>query len=91
MKLNAHKLEFDIENIAFNYKSKLPKDFTDYVKNKQISYFWYYYLRFLKLFKNICENSLSKFSSVILISNSCNDVFLKFLRNTSLHELDINI
>jgi len=39
LKLNAHKLEFNIENIAFNYKSKLPKDFTDYVKNKQISYF----------------------------------------------------
>ena len=39
LKLNAHKLEFDIENVVFNYKSKLPKDFTDYVKNKQISYF----------------------------------------------------
>ena len=39
LKLNAHKLEFNIENFAFNYKSKLPKDFTDYVKNKQISYF----------------------------------------------------
>ena len=39
LKLNAHKLEFNIENIVFNYKSKLPKDFTDYVKNKQISYF----------------------------------------------------
>ena len=39
LKLNAHKLEFDVENIVFNYKSKLPKDFTDYVKNKQISYF----------------------------------------------------
>ena len=39
LKLNAHKLEFDIENIVFDYKSKLPKDFTDYVKNKQISYF----------------------------------------------------
>ena len=39
LKLNAHKLEFYIENIVFNYKSKLPKDFTDYVKNKQISYF----------------------------------------------------
>ena len=39
LKLNAHKLEFDIENIVFNYKSKLPKDFIDYVKNKQISYF----------------------------------------------------
>ena len=39
LKLNAHKLEFDIENIVFNYKSKIPKDFTDYIKNKQISYF----------------------------------------------------
>ena len=39
LKLNAHKLEFDIENIVFNYKSQLPKDFTDYIKNKQISYF----------------------------------------------------
>jgi len=39
LKLNAHKLEFDIENIAFNYKSKLPKDFIDYVKNKKINYF----------------------------------------------------
>ncbi len=39
LKLNAHKLEFDIENITFNYKSKLSKDFTDYAKNKQISYF----------------------------------------------------
>ena len=39
LKLNAHKLEFNIENIVFNYKSKLPKDFTDYVINKQISYF----------------------------------------------------
>ena len=39
LKLNAHKLEFNIENIVFNYKSKLPKDFTNYVKNKQISYF----------------------------------------------------
>ena len=39
LKLNAHKLEFDIENITFNYKSNLPKDFTDYAKNKQINYF----------------------------------------------------
>ena len=39
LKLNAHKLEFDVENIVFNYKSKLPKDFTDYVKNKEIRYF----------------------------------------------------
>jgi len=39
LKLNAHKLEFGIENIAFNYKSKLPKDFTDYAKSKNISYF----------------------------------------------------
>ena len=39
LKLNAHKLEFNIENIVFNYKSKLPKDFTDYIINKQISYF----------------------------------------------------
>ena len=39
LKLNAHKLEFHIENLAFNYKSKLPKDFTDYAKNKHISYF----------------------------------------------------
>ena len=39
LKLNAHKLEFNIENITFNYKSKLPKDFTDFVKNKQMSFF----------------------------------------------------
>ena len=39
LKLNAHKLEFNIENITFNYKSKLPKDFTDFVKNKQMRFF----------------------------------------------------
>ena len=38
LKLNAHKLEFKIEGNQFNFKSNLPKDFTDYMKQKQISF-----------------------------------------------------
>ena len=38
LKLNAHKLEFMIEGSQFNFKSNLPKDFTNYMKQKQISF-----------------------------------------------------
>ncbi len=38
LKLNAHKLEFKIEGNQFNFRSNLPKDFTDYMKQKQISF-----------------------------------------------------
>ena len=37
LKLNAYKLEFNIENISFNFISKLPIDFTNYLKKKQIN------------------------------------------------------
>ena len=36
LKLNAYKLEFIIENIAFNFISKLPTDFTNYLKKKKL-------------------------------------------------------
>jgi len=38
LKLNAFKLEFDIENSAFNITSALPKDFTDYLKLKNFKF-----------------------------------------------------
>ena len=38
LKLNAYKLEFDIEDNKFNIKSALPKDFTDYLNLKQIKF-----------------------------------------------------
>ena len=38
LKLNAHKLEFMIEGNQFKFKSDLPKDFTNYMKQKQISF-----------------------------------------------------
>ncbi|MBD1147647.1 RluA family pseudouridine synthase [Pelagibacterales bacterium SAG-MED31] len=36
LKLNAYQLEFKIENNAYIFSSKLPKDFTDLIKKKQI-------------------------------------------------------
>jgi 23S rRNA pseudouridine955/2504/2580 synthase len=38
LKLNAFKLEFDIENSVFNVTSALPKDFTDYLKLKNFKF-----------------------------------------------------
>ena len=38
LKLNAFKLEFDIENSVFNITSTLPKDFTDYLKLKNFKF-----------------------------------------------------
>ena len=38
LKLNAHKLEFKIENNQFSFNSNLPIDFIDYMKQKQIIY-----------------------------------------------------
>ena len=38
LKLNAFKLEFDIENSVFNITSALPKDFTDYLKLKNFKF-----------------------------------------------------
>ena len=38
LKLNAHKLEFKIDGNQFNFKSDLPNDFTNYMKQKQISF-----------------------------------------------------
>jgi len=38
LKLNAFKLEFDIEDSLFNIKSALPKDFTDYLKLKNFKF-----------------------------------------------------
>ena len=38
LKLNAYKLEFDIEDNKFNIKSALPKDFTDYLNLKKIKF-----------------------------------------------------
>ena len=38
LKLNAHKLEFAIDNNNFAFRSNLPTDFTNYMKQNQISY-----------------------------------------------------
>ena len=38
LKLNAFKLEFDIEDNVFNITSGLPKDFNDYLKLKNIKF-----------------------------------------------------
>ena len=38
LKLNAFKLEFDIEDNVFNITSALPKDFNDYLKLKNIKF-----------------------------------------------------
>ena len=38
LKLNAFKLEFDIEDNVFKITSALPKDFTDYLKLKNIKF-----------------------------------------------------
>ena len=38
LKLNAFKLQFKIENNEFNFKSRLPKDFIDYLKLKNIKF-----------------------------------------------------
>ena len=38
LKLNAFKLKFSIGNKAFNFQSKLPKDFIDYLKYKNIKF-----------------------------------------------------
>ena len=38
LKLNAFKLEFDIEDNVFNVTSVLPKNFTDYLKLKNIKF-----------------------------------------------------
>ena len=38
LKLNAFKLEFDIEDSVFNITSALPKDFTDYLKLKNFKF-----------------------------------------------------
>ena len=38
LKLNAFKLEFDIEDNLFKITSALPKDFTDYLKLKNIKF-----------------------------------------------------
>ena len=38
LKLNAFKLEFDIEDNEFNITSALPKDFNDYLKLKNIKF-----------------------------------------------------
>jgi 23S rRNA pseudouridine955/2504/2580 synthase len=38
LKLNAFKLEFDIEDNVFSITSALPKDFTDYLKLKNIKF-----------------------------------------------------
>ena len=38
LKLNAHKLEFKIENNQFSFNSNLPIDFTNYMKQKKIIY-----------------------------------------------------
>ena len=36
LKLNAHKLQFKIDNYKFSFRSNLPKDFTNYMKQKKI-------------------------------------------------------
>tara|TARA_Y100001970_G_scaffold21944_1_gene25224 strand:- start:699 stop:1589 length:891 start_codon:yes stop_codon:yes gene_type:complete len=38
LKLNAHKLEFKIDNYQFSFRSNLPNDFTNYMKQKQINF-----------------------------------------------------
>ena len=38
LKLNAFKLEFDIEDNEFKITSALPKNFTDYLKLKNIKF-----------------------------------------------------
>ena len=36
LKLNAYQLQFQIDNFEFKFKSKLPKDFMNYLKNNNI-------------------------------------------------------
>ena len=36
LKLNAHKLEFKIDNNEFSFRSVLPKDFTNFMKRNKI-------------------------------------------------------
>jgi 23S rRNA-/tRNA-specific pseudouridylate synthase len=38
LKLNAFMLEFDIEDNQFKITSSIPKDFTDYLKFKDIKF-----------------------------------------------------
>ena len=38
LKLNAHMLEFDIEDNEFKITSALPKDFTNFLKLKNIKF-----------------------------------------------------
>ena len=38
LKLNAFKLEFTVDNIEFSFKSKIPKDFSDYLRSKNIKF-----------------------------------------------------
>ena len=38
LKLNAYKLQFNIEKKLYNLQSSLPKDFTDYLKLKKIKF-----------------------------------------------------
>ena len=38
LKLNAFKLEFDIDDNKFKVRSTLPKNFTDYLKLKSIKF-----------------------------------------------------
>ena len=38
LKLNAYKLEFDIEDSVYKITSALPKDFNDYLKLKNFKF-----------------------------------------------------
>ncbi len=38
LKLNAYKLDFKIDNKQFSFRSNLPKDFKNYMKQKQINF-----------------------------------------------------
>tara|TARA_Y100001970_G_scaffold276610_1_gene379533 strand:+ start:2285 stop:3184 length:900 start_codon:yes stop_codon:yes gene_type:complete len=37
LKLNAHRLDFKIDNKEFSFRSNLPKDFINYMKQKQVA------------------------------------------------------
>ena len=53
LKLNAFKLEFDIADSEFKITSALPKDFTDYLKLKNIKFYLKIILKLFIFFKKI--------------------------------------
>ena len=38
LKLNAYKLQFEVENKKYEFKSKLPLDFSQFLKKNKVEY-----------------------------------------------------